>query len=40
MFTPILDGLSALNIDVIVTVGRNNDPAALGPQPPNIRVEQ
>jgi UDP:flavonoid glycosyltransferase YjiC (YdhE family) len=40
MFAPILDGLADMDIDVIVTVGRNNDPDALGPQPRNIHVEQ
>ena len=34
----ILDGLEALDIDVVATVGHDIDPAALGPRHPTTRV--
>ncbi len=40
IFTPILEGLKSLPLNVIVTVGRTLDPEALGPQPEHIRVER
>jgi UDP:flavonoid glycosyltransferase YjiC (YdhE family) len=40
LFTRILAGLSALPVDVIVTVGPALDPSELGRQPPHIRVER
>ncbi|MGI9032712.1 MAG: glycosyltransferase [Acidimicrobiales bacterium] len=40
VFGAILDGLGALDLNVIVTIGSDNDPAALGPQPSNIHVER
>lgn len=36
----ILGGLRNQDGTVIVTIGERNDPAALGPQPPNIHVER
>ena len=40
VFLTILEGLGQLAVDVVVTIGRNNDPAALGEQPPNVHVHQ
>jgi MGT family glycosyltransferase len=40
LFMRVLAGLRLLPINTLVTVGREIDPAALGPQPPNIRVER
>jgi UDP:flavonoid glycosyltransferase YjiC (YdhE family) len=40
LFTRVLAGLRSLDADVIVTVGREIDPAELGPQPPHVRVER
>lgn len=40
VFGPVLEGLAAEPVDVIATVGRDQDPAALAPLPPNIRVER
>lgn len=39
-FRLLLTDLGAEDIDVAVTVGELNDPAALGEQPPNIHVER
>jgi UDP:flavonoid glycosyltransferase YjiC (YdhE family) len=39
-FETVLRGLSDLPVEVVVTVGPNRDPALLGPQPPNVRVER
>jgi UDP:flavonoid glycosyltransferase YjiC (YdhE family) len=39
-FAPILAGLADLDMDVIVTTGPDNDPAALGPTPSNVHIEQ
>jgi UDP:flavonoid glycosyltransferase YjiC (YdhE family) len=36
----ILAGLHDLPVNVVATVGRDGDPAALGPQPAHVRVEQ
>ncbi|MCW2528433.1 MAG: hypothetical protein JWM76_3293 [Pseudonocardiales bacterium] len=33
-------GLTGLDADVLVSVGRNGDPAALGPQPAHVQVER
>jgi UDP:flavonoid glycosyltransferase YjiC (YdhE family) len=35
-----IDGLANEPLNLIVTVGRNNDPAALGPAPSNVRIER
>ena len=40
VFRAILDGVRHEDVNVIVTVGTDNDPAALGPQPPNVHVER
>ncbi|HEX3539137.1 MAG TPA: glycosyltransferase [Acidimicrobiales bacterium] len=40
IFEAILAGLHDEPINVIVTVGNNNDPAAFGPQPDHIKVER
>ena len=39
-FRPFLDALVDEPIDLIVTVGRSVDPAAFGPLPANVHVEQ
>ena len=36
----ILEGLRDEPITLIVTVGRDQDPAAFGPQPPNVHIER
>jgi UDP:flavonoid glycosyltransferase YjiC (YdhE family) len=40
VFRAILDGLADQDVNVIVTVGENNDPAWVGPAPRNARVER
>ena len=40
LFTRVLAGLQELPVEVVVTVGRQIDPAELGPQPPHVRVER
>jgi hypothetical protein len=40
LFARVLAGLRDLEIDVIATVGRQIDPAELGPQPARVRVER
>jgi MGT family glycosyltransferase len=40
LFTRVVAGLSDLDANIIVTVGREIDPAELGPQPPNVLVER
>ena len=40
LFERVLAGLSGLPVSVVVTVGREVDPATLGRQPANVRVEQ
>jgi UDP:flavonoid glycosyltransferase YjiC (YdhE family) len=40
LFLRVLGGLRDLDVDVLVTVGRELDPAELGPQPEHIRVER
>ncbi|MFB8002486.1 glycosyltransferase [Nocardia sp. NPDC056000] len=39
-FGPLLEGLAHLDADIIVTLGSDTDPAAIGPQPGNIHVAQ
>jgi UDP:flavonoid glycosyltransferase YjiC (YdhE family) len=36
----LLDAIEREPVDLIVTVGRNNDPALLGRRAPNVRIEQ
>ena len=40
VFRAVLDGLATEPVNVIVTVGANNDPADLAPIPANARVER
>ncbi|MDP9073811.1 MAG: glycosyltransferase [Actinomycetota bacterium] len=40
VFAAILEGLRDEQLNVIVTVGNNNDPADLGPQPGHVHVER
>ena len=40
VYGAILEGLRELDLNVLVTVGNQNDPAALGRQPPNVHVER
>lgn len=40
LFERLLAGLAGVDADVAVTVGRDIDPAAFGPQPAHVRVEQ
>ncbi|HWF34520.1 MAG TPA: glycosyltransferase [Solirubrobacteraceae bacterium] len=39
VFAVILEGLGDGDLNVIVTIGANQDPAALGPQPAHVHVE-
>ena len=39
-FTALLADLAGEDLDLVVTVSELNDPAALGPQPPNVHVER
>ena len=40
LFERLLAGLRGLEADVLLTIGRELDPADLGPQPPHVRVER
>jgi UDP:flavonoid glycosyltransferase YjiC (YdhE family) len=40
LFQRVIAGLRDLPVNVVVTVGRDIDPAELGPQPPNVHVER
>jgi MGT family glycosyltransferase len=40
LFGRVVAGLRELPIHLVVTVGRDVDPAELGPQPANVRVER
>jgi UDP:flavonoid glycosyltransferase YjiC (YdhE family) len=40
LFVRILDGLAALAVDVVATVGRQLDPTVLGTWPPHVHVER
>ena len=40
VFRTVIDAVRDQDIALIVTVGRQNDPAALGPQPDNVLVHQ
>ncbi|WP_222266408.1 glycosyltransferase [Modestobacter marinus] len=40
LFPRLLAGLHEPDVDVLVTVGRQLDPAELGPQPANVRIER
>ena len=40
LFRTVLDALAPEAVNVLATIGRDNDPAALAPIPPNARVER
>ena len=40
VFTTVLEALSGIECNVIVTIGPENDPALLGPQPESVHVER
>uniref|UniRef100_A0AAU2W1A6 Glycosyltransferase n=1 Tax=Streptomyces sp. NBC_00008 TaxID=2903610 RepID=A0AAU2W1A6_9ACTN len=40
LFSRVLAGLQELSVDVVVTTGERVDPAALGPLPGHVRVEE
>jgi len=40
VFTAVLAALRDEPVNLIVTVGRDNDPAQFGPQPPNVHIER
>ena len=40
LFAAAMAGVAPLDVDVLVTVGPAADPGALGPVPPNVRVER
>jgi UDP:flavonoid glycosyltransferase YjiC (YdhE family) len=40
IYREAIDAVAPLPIRVLVTVGRDRDPAELGPLPPNVRVER
>jgi MGT family glycosyltransferase len=40
LFGGIVDGLADLGVRVLVTVGPQGEPAAVGPQPDHVRVER
>jgi len=40
LFTAMLAALRDEPVNLIVTVGRDNDPADFGPQPPNVHIER
>jgi MGT family glycosyltransferase len=39
VFRLVIDAIAGDDLNLIVTVGRNNEPAALGPQPANVIVK-
>lgn len=40
LFEMLVKGLDGLPVEVVITVGENNDPAGLGPLPANVHVER
>lgn len=40
LFSKIIEAAQGLSTNVIVTIGNNGDPKALGPQPPNVFIER
>lgn len=40
MFRGVVDGLSDLDVDVLITIGSGNDPASVGPVPDSVHVER
>jgi MGT family glycosyltransferase len=39
MFRGVIDGLSGLDVDVLITIGFSSDPASLGPLASNVHLE-
>ena len=40
LFAAIIDGLAREPLNLVVTVGRNQDPEQFGPQPSNVHIER
>jgi UDP:flavonoid glycosyltransferase YjiC (YdhE family) len=40
VFAAIITALRDEPVELVVTVGRNQDPAQFGPQPPSVHVER
>jgi UDP:flavonoid glycosyltransferase YjiC (YdhE family) len=40
VFRTVLEGLRGEELNVVVTVGNQNDPAAMGPQPANVQIHR
>jgi MGT family glycosyltransferase len=40
IFRAFIDGLADAPVNLVVAVGRNNDPDRFGPSPPNVRIER
>jgi MGT family glycosyltransferase len=40
VFRAFIEGLADEPLNLIIAVGRNNDPAEFGPAPPNVRIER
>ncbi len=40
VFSRVLAGLRELHANIVMTVGRDTDPAEFGPQPQNVRIER
>src|SRR3712207_6771895 len=40
IFRAIIEGLREEPLNLVVTVGRDQDPGQFGPQPPNVRIER
>jgi MGT family glycosyltransferase len=40
LFSAILEGLREVDCNIIVTIGKSGDPAALGSLPPNVLIER
>jgi UDP:flavonoid glycosyltransferase YjiC (YdhE family) len=40
LFERVIAALGSLPVDAVATIGRRLNPAALGPAPPNVRIEQ
>jgi UDP:flavonoid glycosyltransferase YjiC (YdhE family) len=40
IYQAIIDGLAGEGVNLLITVGKNNDPAELGPQREDVRVER
>ena len=40
LFRAVLDAVDGLAVNIVITLGANGDPAALGPQPANVQVHR